>query len=89
MEKICLLFRGIKKIAISYLQGGFVLVDLTNFLWAVHKQPAEHQPVDVVDVLGILVGKDINCCVIIKVIISRSELRYPNSQNLEYVTLNL
>lgn len=40
---------------------------------------------------GVLVCLGINCCVIIKVPISRSELRFPaiNSQHLEYFILSL
>lgn len=40
---------------------------------------------------GVLVCPEINCFVVIKVAISRSELRYPtiNSQHLEYFILSL
>lgn len=40
---------------------------------------------------GVLVWPQINCCVIIKVAVSRSELRYPTiiSQHLEYFILSL
>lgn len=64
-------------------------MDLSGFLCAEISSGASASGLSRVP--GVLVCQEINCCVIIKVAISRSELRYPtiNSQHLEYFTLSL
>lgn len=85
---VLVLFRD-RKTSQCQLQDGFVLVDLSGFLCAEISSGASASGLSRVP--GVLVRQEINCCVIIKVAISRSELRYPtiNSQHLEYFTLSL
>lgn len=86
---VFVLFRG-RKSSPCQLQDGFVLVCLGGVICVLEISTGASGSA-LSRVPGVLVCLEINCCVIIKVAISRSQLRHPaiNSHHLQYFILSL